>query len=321
MDRLSALQAFVRVVESGSFVGAAQRLGWSTSSLSRLVADLEEHLGARLLNRTTRRLSLTESGQAFYERGVQILNDFEEAEAIAGQAVASPRGTIRLTCSYNIATHHLAPAIASFVARYPEVRFDVTIADRIVDLVEEGFDMAVRIGRVGSDQLVARRLGETALVLCASPEYLARRGLPAAPVDLASHEILTYAYAPGRTVQLVDAAGDSHEVRATGSLHANSGDMLVAAAVAGLGIAYEPDFLVATELRSGRLVRLLPEYEGRRGDIWAVYPSRRHLSVKVRLFVEHVAAAFRSMDLGRLPAPSGPSRSARSPARLQRGKR
>ena len=293
MDRLAAMQALVRVVEAGSFVRAAERLEWSTSSLSRLIADLEEHLGARLLNRTTRRLSLTESGQAFYERSVQLLNDLEEAEALAGQSVAVPRGTIRLTCSYNVATHRLAPAIASFVARYPRVRFDVTVAERIVDLVDEGFDLALRIGRVGSEQLVARKLGETMLVVCAAPAYIERRGAPVKPEDLAAHDTLTYAYAPNaRTWQLFDASGAMHEVRAGGSLHANNGDMLIAAAVAGLGIVCEPDFLVGAELQSGRLLPLLPGYVGRRADIWAVYPSRRHLSVKVRLFVDHVAALF-----------------------------
>jgi DNA-binding transcriptional LysR family regulator len=293
MDRLSAMQAFVRVVEAGSFVRAAERLGWSTSSLSRLIAELEEHLGARLLNRTTRRLSLTESGQAFYERSVQLLNDLEEAEALAGQAVAVPRGTIRLTCSYNVATHRLAPAIAGFVARYPQVRFDVTVAERIVDLVDEGFDLAIRIGRVGSDQLVARKLGETILVLCAAPAYVERRGAPAKPEDLPAHDTLTYAYAPNaRTWQFVDADGNEQEVRVGGSLHANSGDMLVAAAVAGLGIVFEPDFMVLPELQAGKLVPLLPGHRGRRADIWAVYPSRRHLSVKVRLFVDHVATFF-----------------------------
>jgi len=293
MDRLAAMQALVRVVEAGSFVRAAERLEWSTSSLSRLIADLEEHLGARLLNRTTRRLSLTESGQAFYERSVQLLNDLEEAEALAGQSVAVPRGTIRLTCSYNVATHRLAPAIASFVARYPRVRFDVTVAERIVDLVDEGFDLALRIGRVGSEQLVARKLGETMLVVCAAPAYIERRGAPVKPEDLAAHDTLTYAYAPNaRTWQLFDATGAMHEVRAGGSLHANNGDILIAAAVAGLGIVCEPDFLVGAELQSGRLLPLLPGYVGRRADIWAVYPSRRHLSVKVRLFVDHVAALF-----------------------------
>ncbi len=294
------MQAFVRVVEAGSFVRAAERLQWSTSSLSRLIAELEEHLGARLLQRTTRRLSLTESGQAFYERSVQLLNDLEEAEALAGQAVAMPRGTIRLTCSFNVANHRLAPAIASFVARYPEVRFDVTVADRIVDLVEEGFDMAIRIGRLGSDQLVARKLGETVLLACASPDYVRRRGAPTVPADLAAHDTLTYAYAPTASWQFFDKTGAVHEVRVGGSLHANTGDLLIAAAGAGLGVVYEPDFMVGPALATGQLVRLMPDYHGRRTDMWAVYPSRRHLSVKVRLFVDHVAAYFKQPVAGPL---------------------
>src|SRR5439155_26729774 len=143
----------------------------------------------------------------------------------------------RLTCSYNVATHRLAPAIASFIARYPQVRFDVTVAERIVDLVDEGFDLAIRIGRVGSDQLVARKLGETTLLVCAAPAYIKRRGAPATPQDLAEHDTLTYAYAPSARIwQLFDATGAGHEVRAGGSLHADNGDMLIAAAVAGSGI-------------------------------------------------------------------------------------
>lgn len=305
MDRFTAMQAFVRVVEAGSFVGAAERLQWSTSTLSRAIAELEEHLGARLLQRTTRRLSLTESGQAFYERSVQLLNDLEEAESLVGQTVASPRGTVRLTCSFNVANHRLAPAIASFVARYPQVRFDVTVADRIVDLVEEGFDLAIRIGRVGSDQLVARKLSETSLVACAAPSYLARRGAPQVPADLAAHDTLTYAYAPTASWQFFDAAGALHEVRSGGSLHANTGDLLIAAAVAGLGVVYEPDFMVGPALASGQLVPVLPGFHGRRIDMWAVYPSRRHLSVKVRLFVDHVADYFKH-PVTASPAPATP---------------
>ncbi len=316
MDRFTAMQAFVRVVEAGSFVGAAERLQWSTSSLSRAIAELEEHLGARLLNRTTRRLSLTEGGQAFYERSVQLLNDLEEAESLVGQTVASPRGTVRLTCSFNVANHRLAPAIASFVARYPQVRFDVTVADRIVDLVEEGFDLAVRIGRVGSDQLVARKLGETVLLACAAPSYIARRGAPGAPADLAAHDTLTYAYAPTASWQFFDDAGALHEVRSGGSLHANTGDLLIAAAVAGLGVVYEPDFMVGPALAGGQLVRVMPGFHGRRTDMWAVYPSRRHLSVKVRLFVDHVADYFRqpvTVPTTFVPAPPAPrSRAARA---------
>jgi len=293
MDRLSAMEAFVRVVEAGSFVAAADRLGISTSSLSRLVADLEQHLGARLLNRTTRRLSLTESGQAYYERCVTLLADVAEAEAVAGQSAAQARGTLRLTCSYSMAEQTVAPAIAAFVERHPAVKFELIVSDRIVDLIEEGFDLAIRVGSVGSDRLVARRLGSMQLVLCAAPAYLERQGAPASPADLPRYNALTYAYsASPRVWRFTDAAGTPHDVRVTGNLHANSGDALRAAAIAGLGILYEPDFLVGSALRAGQLVRLLPDYTGAGGDIWAVYPSRRHLSLKVRLFVDHIAAAF-----------------------------
>jgi DNA-binding transcriptional LysR family regulator len=293
MDRLSAMEAFVRVVEAGSFVAAADRLGISTSSLSRLVADLEQHLGTRLLHRTTRRLSLTESGQAYYERCVTLLADLAEAEAVAGQSAVQARGTVRLTCSYSMAEQMVAPAIAAFAERHPAVKFELIVSDRIADLVEEGFDLAIRVGSVGSERLVARRLGSMRLVLCAAPGYLEQRAPPAIPEDLARHNALTYAYsATPRLWRFTDSAGTVHDVRVTGNLHANSGDALRAAAIAGLGILYEPDFLLDSALRAGQLVRLLPGYTGAEGDIWAVYPSRRHLSMKVRLFVDHIATAF-----------------------------
>ncbi len=203
------MEAFVRVVEAGSFVAAADRLGISTSSLSRMVADLEQHLGTRLLHRTTRRLSLTESGQAYYERCVTLLADVAEAEAIAGQSAAQARGTVRLTCSYSMAEQTVAPAIAAFVERHPAVKFELVVSDRIVDLVEEGFDLAIRVGNVGSDRLVARRLGSMQLVLCAAPAYLERHGAPAVAADLARHNALTYAYsASPRVWRFHDVAGE-----------------------------------------------------------------------------------------------------------------
>ena len=294
MDRLSAIQSFVRVVESGSFVGAADRLGASTSSLSRQIADLEQHLGARLLHRTTRRLSLTESGQAFYERAVSLLNDLAEAEAIAGQSAVEPRGTLRLTCSYNMAEKRVAPAIAAFVERYPQTKFEMMVADRLIDLVEEGFDLAIRVGQVGGDRLVARRLGSMQLIACASAKYLQRHGAPDVPQDLSAHNVLTYAYASApRSLRFTDAADRTHDVRVNGSLHANSAEALTAAAVAGLGIVCEPDFIVGDAIADGRLVRVLPGFAAMRGDIWAVYPSHRHLSSKVRLFVDHIAGWFK----------------------------
>lgn len=293
MDRLAAIEAFVRVVEAGSFVRAAGRLQLSTSALSQRVADLEAHLGTRLLNRTTRRLSLTESGQAFFERGVALLSDVEEAEQLASLSAASPRGTLKLSCAHAIGVQRLAPAIARFSAQHPALRFDVVVSDRVVDLVEEGFDLAVRIGSIGSEQLVARKLGAMQLVLCASPAYLKRRGVPRDVDELAQHDLLTYAYSrTPRLWVLTGPAGERIEVKAAGSLHANSGEVLVAAAVAGQGIVLETDFHVGRALADGRLVRVLPQLRGGGGDIWAVYPSRRHLSAKVRLFVDHLAAEF-----------------------------
>lgn len=293
MDRWQAMQAFVRVVESGSFVAAAERLRLSTSSLSRLIAELELHLGARLLNRTTRRLSLTESGQAYYERCIALLAELSEAEALVGQSAALPRGTIRLTCSYSMAEQRVAPAIAHFGERYPDVHFELTVADRVIDIVEEGFDLAIRVGAVRAESLVARRLGSMRLVLAAAPAYLERHGVPTAPQDLVRHNALTYAYAATpRLWRFTGADGAVHDVRVNGSLHANSGDALLAAALAGLGVVNEPDFMLGAALAAGRLQRLLADHEGQGGDIWAVYPSRRHLSLKVRLFVDHIAQAF-----------------------------
>jgi len=303
MDRWQAMQAFVRVVESGSFVAAAERLGISTSSLSRLIAELEQHLGARLLNRTTRRLSLTESGQSYYERCVALLAELAEAEALVGQSAAQPRGTIRLTCSYNMAEQRVAPAIATFAERYPDVNFELVVSDRVVDIVEEGFDLAVRVGQVGAESLVARRLGSMQLVLAAAPAYIARHGALAVPQDLARHNALTYAYAvTPRLWRFTGPDGSVHDVRVTGSLHANSGDALLAAALAGLGVVNEPDFMLDAALTAGRLQRLLPDHTGQGGEIWAVYPSRRHLSLKVRLFVDHVAQAF---GTGAVPGAAG----------------
>jgi DNA-binding transcriptional LysR family regulator len=318
MDRLAAMQAFVHVVEAGSFVRAAEKLGASTSSTSRLIADLEAHLGARLLNRTTRRLSLTETGQAYYERCVQLLADIGEAEAAAGAAAAAPSGRLKLTCPYNLLAQPIAPALAEFNRRHPQVSFDVTVADRVIDLVDEGFDLAVRIGAPGGEQLVARRLGATHLLACASPAYVAQHGSPQSPEELGRHRVLTYAYvASPFQWRLFDRDGQPHEVRVGGPLHGNSGELLVAAAAAGMGIVLEPDFVVGPYLARGELVRLLPDCSGPKLDVWAVYPSRRHLSAKVRAFVAYLAEVFAGDPL-RPPAEQAAARGARARPRAVR---
>ena len=294
MDRFQALRVFSQVVESGSFSAAADKLGLSATAASRHVADLEAHLQTRLLNRTTRRVSLTESGRAFFERAVQVLADLEEAEQEASRAAVVPRGTIKLTASVNFGVRHVAPAIAAFLAVHAGVRFDVSLSDRMVDLVEEGFDLGVRIGPPGSDNIVARSLGDTRLVPCASPAYLAAHGAPRVPEDLARHNCFTYEYVTPRNVwRFRDAAGAERSVRVSGNLHSNNGDLLAEAAAQGAGIVFEPAFIVGAEVRAGRLVPLLQDYVSAPMPIYAVYPSRKHLSAKVRLFVDFLVQRFR----------------------------
>jgi DNA-binding transcriptional LysR family regulator len=293
VDRLTALQVFAQVVESGSFAKAAERLGLSTSATSRHVAELEAHLQTRLLNRTTRRVSLTETGRAFYERTVQLLADLKEAEQEAARAAIVPRGVIKLTTSVNFGVRHVAPAIAAFLARHGEVRFDVSLSDRIVDLVEEGFDLAIRIGGPGPHNLVARKLGETRVVPCASPAYLAARGTPQVPEDLVRHNCFTYEYVTPRNLWTFrDPSGRERPVRVSGNLHSNNGDLLAEAAARGVGIVFEPAFIVGPEVRAGRLVPLLQDFAPPPLPIFAVYPSRKHLSAKVRLFVDFLVGHF-----------------------------
>ena len=235
---------------------------------------------------------------------MQLLADLEEAEAAVGAAALEPRGTLKVTCATTFAIRHLAPAIAAYAARYPRVRFDVELSDRVVDLVEEGFDLAIRIGPVGSQALIARRIGATALACCAAPAYLARHGTPRVPADLAGHACLTYAYSSDRNVwRFRDAAGAAHSVVVSGPAHSNNGAMLTALAVAGLGVHMEPDFVVAPDVRAGRLVRILTGFTPEEGPINAVYPSRRHLSAKVRTFIDFVAERFAADPAWRLPPP------------------
>lgn len=293
MDRFKALEAFVRVVDLGSFARAADRLEVSTSAVSRQVAELESTLGARLLNRTTRRLSLTESGQAYYERIVQLLADFAEAESSVRATAVEPKGRLRVTCGVTFGERYLASATAEFAARHPAIVFDLDLSDRVVDLVEEGFDLAIRIGSGGSQALVSRRIGTTRNVCCASPAYVARHGAPQSPDELVKHECLAYTYVATPDAWIFESRdGRPQTVRVRTRHRANNGCMLAALATEGLGIVCEPDFIVAPELRAGRLVRLLPDYATPVSPIAAVYPSRRHLSAKVRSFVDFLAARF-----------------------------
>ncbi|MGA8052138.1 MAG: LysR family transcriptional regulator [Burkholderiales bacterium] len=299
MDRFLAMRVFTQVVESSSFARAAERLGLSTSAVSRHVAELEEHLQNRLLNRTTRRMTLTETGQAFYERSVQLLHDLDEAESDATKSAAVPRGTLKVSTSVNFGVRHTAPAIAAFLERYPAVKCDISLSDRVIDLIEEGVDVAIRIGSAGSETLVARRLGETLVVPCASPDYLALHGAPRTPEELSAHNCLTYEYgAPRNQWHFRDADGRDRVARVAGNLHSNNGDLLAEAAALGAGIVYQPTFIVGEAVRAGRLVPLLQDFQALPLPIYAVYSSRKHLSAKVRLFVDFLVERFaQSKDL------------------------
>lgn len=293
MDRFQSLLAFTKVVEAGSFAGAAERLDRSVSAVSRQIAELEAHLGARLLNRTTRKLSLTEAGRAFHERVVQLMAELDDAEnAITAHAVV-PHGTLKVTASISFGTCYLAPAIAEFQRRHPQLRFDVELSDHRRDLVDEGLDLAIRIGDIGSRALIARRIGVSQMICCAAPGYLATHSEPRTPDDLAGHPCLTYAYSSaGNAWRFADARGLAHEVKVSGPLHANNGAMLAALAVAGAGVALAPDFIIAGDVRAGRLVPLLPGYPAPSINIVAAYPSRRHLSAKVRSFIDYLVQRF-----------------------------
>ena len=293
MDRLQSMEAFVKVVEQGSFAGAAEALNLSRAMVSKHVAALEDRLGVRLLQRTTRRLSLTEVGRAYFDRSRDIIHQLAEAEEAASALQSMPRGTLRINCSTGFGVRHLAPALAAFQAQYPELEVDFTLSDRLVDIVEDGFDLAIRIGQLQDSSLIARRLAPSRLALCAAPAYLAARGAPDHPSQLAGHNFLRYAYASTQEVPLTGPGGEIVEVAFSGNLVSNNGDALLAAALTGQGIVLLPTFYVGAHLAEGALRTLLPGWKLPQLTIHAVYPVNRHLAAKVRLFVDFLVDRFR----------------------------
>jgi DNA-binding transcriptional LysR family regulator len=293
MDRLTTLAVFVKVVDAQSFAGAARDFGLSPAMVSKHVQALEARLGARLLNRTTRRLSLTEIGRGYYQRARQILADLEEADRAASDLQAAPRGVLKVNAPFSFGIRHVASAIAAYLTAYPEVTVDVSLNDRYIDLLAEGVDVALRIGRLADSSLIARRLAPIRMVLAAAPAYVARHGQPSAPKDLARHACLLYTYAATADEwRLTGPDGRDEVVRVSGRLLANNGDMLRTAAVDGLGIALLPSFIAGEHVRSGALVRLLPGYAAPEGALYAVYPPGRHLSAKLRSFIDFLATRF-----------------------------
>lgn len=293
MDKFQEMASFVAVVDAGSFVGAADATGLSKAAVSRHVAELEHRLGARLLHRTTRRLSLTDDGQLYFARAKDMLAAVDEAESEISSRSGEPSGLLRINAPLTFGVLYLAPLWGRFAQLYPKVSLDIDLSDRVVDLVEEGYDLAVRITNLPSSQLVSRQLATTRMVACASPRYLAMHGTPVHPGELAQHEVISYSYWAARNEwAFTGPDGVPVVVRVHARIHANNGDTCRAAALEHQGIILQPDFIVADDLRRGDLVELLPEFRAMTLGIHAVYPSRKHLPIKTRRMVDFLVEAF-----------------------------
>lgn len=289
MDRLTSLTAFVRVVDAGGFSAAGRKLNMSTTMVSNHVQALEDRLGARLLHRTTRKVSLTEIGKGYYDRCIQILADIEQADDIAGALQSTPRGTLRIYTNTHL-VQFLSPVVAEFLAAYPDVKVDLVIGERNVDLIDENFDLAVRMIPSPDSSLIVRSLATWRHVLCCSHGYVEKHGKPEQLSDLAERNCIRHVNYPyGDEWRFVDRKGAPATVRVSGNLISNSGDTLRLATLAGVGVWLAAGFLVRDHLESGELVRLLPEYRPVEFSMNAIYPHRHHLSAKVRTFIDLLA--------------------------------
>lgn len=293
MDRFQALQAFVAVVDAGSFVKGAEALSLSKAAISRHVGELESRLGIRLLNRTTRRLSLTEEGEIFHARATELLAQLEQAEAEITAHAEEAVGQIKVNVPVSFGLMHLAPLWPAFMAAHPKVTLDVTLADRLVDLVDEGYDLAVRIARLPTSSLICRKLTSTRLVLCASPQYLRDHGTPAHPSELAAHAVMAYSLLSIGENWAFEGPEGPVTVKVSPRLRTNSGDTCRTVALAHRGIVLQPSFLVGADLLSGALVEVLPQYRSIELGVYAVYPTRKHVTPKVRVLIDFLADAFR----------------------------
>ena len=293
MDRFEEMRVFAAVVEAGSFVGASASLAMSKAAVSRYVAELESRLNVRLLHRTTRKLSLTPEGEVFHGRCRELLGGVDEAEAEITSRSGAASGLLRINAPFSFGLLHLAPLWVEFMAQHPKVTLDVTLADRVVDLVEEGFDMAVRIARLPNSSLVSRQLTSTRLVLCASPNYLEARGEPKHPSELVHHDVLAYSlFSMGDQWAFTGPDGDV-SVKVRPRMHTNSGDTCRVAALRHQGIMLQPTFLVGPDLQAGTLVELMPAWRSLELGVYALYPSRKFVSPKVRLMVEFLVNSFK----------------------------
>lgn len=292
MHDINDMLLFAQVVKARSFSGAALRLGISKSRVSKSVARLEAALGVRLLQRSTRRLSLTEVGEAYFEHCDRIVDEVARADSTIGSLHQTPRGKLRFSAPVAFSTLHVAPALADFMLQYPELSVDMTISDRLVNLVDEGYDLALRIAPQPGGNLVARRLAPIRRKICASPAYLARWGVPQVPEDLARHNCLDYTYLTTQGFWHLQGPEGDISVPVAGSLRINDDEALSQAVLGGLGLALLPTFIIGSELQSGRLVEVLPGYVPIERFIYAVHLPNRHLPLKVRAFIDFLQQRF-----------------------------
>lgn len=297
------MRLFLTVVQIGSLSGAGRQSGLSPASVSRQITALEDDLGVRLLNRTTRRLSLTEAGKAYLERAERLLQDIDELRDAVSQLAVRPRGTLRIQSRTSLGTQHVAPLIPAFLAQYPELKIDLWLTDNDLDLTEHGIDLAIRTGNLADSTLVGRLLASSPRVICASPKYWAEYGRPTTPEAIMDHNCLTYRFEFGTAAalwQFRTDEGRSINLQVAGNFQTNNGEALRVATLSGLGIALLPAWSVKEHLSAGTLERVLSDYESTVSDldfgIYAVYLSRRNLSVKTRLFIDHLVTEFSMQD-------------------------
>lgn len=295
MDRVDAMRAFVSVVTEGSFSNAATALQTSPQLVSKYVSKLEERLDVRLLNRTTRKVSLTEAGSHYFQHAQQILISIDDMESQLGGLQQSPKGTLRISAPVSFALKHMARLVTDFQLHYPSVNVDLQLNDRKVDIVDEGFDIALRIGRLKSSSLIAKRVAPIRVVLCASPDYLKKHGMPKRPEDLKEHRYLHYSY--------IEMDGKQNDVfhwlktkgsKPDGEFQSNNGDVLVDAAIAGAGLVFQPTFIASEAIRSGKLKLVLPEFEAEPMGLYVVYAHRKLLPNKVRCFIDFIEGYYGS---------------------------
>lgn len=299
MDRLTEMEAFAKVVDNGGFTDAAKKMGLSKSAVSKHVSSLEARLCARLLNRTTRRVSPTEIGLAYYDKAKQVLVDAIEADAMVSSMQIAPRGSIRLASSPDFGGNHLSSALGNFLNQYPEVSVDMVLSNRNLDPVADSFDLVIRVGQQQDSSIMAKKLASTRMQIVGSPKYIEANGMPRRIDDLNQHSLLHYSNQPSGSVwKLESGTGEKRTVRASGNLTANDGHSLLQAAEAGLGIAFLPCFLYHKALASGRLISILDDLPVQSQDIFAMYPHGQYTQPKLRAFLDFLAEHFKHKGMG-----------------------